>query len=195
MKVFATYLPTYPPTYPPTYLPTYLPTNPTTYPPTHLASYSTTHPHTYLPTYQWWRSNSEFTSFPGPLLFPSPVGRAGLFLRPHPHIPGYFLICNFFLADSNIFTSIPSVQVEFARPHVSEFTLSSSANLLSDPRLMRKLYLYSSSISVLLTKLSHQAPVCSFNLFMASNSSVRHGKKAQIIELPFGIIEVYSNHS
>ena len=213
-----TYLPTQPPNHPPTYLPTYLPRQPPThlptylrthlptYPPTHLPTYPTTHLPTYLPThlpnhppthlssylptYQWRRSNSEFTSFPRPLLFPSLVGRAEVFLKPHPPIS-----CNFFLADSNIFTSTRSVQIEFARPHVSGFTLSSSANLLGDPQLMQKRYLYSSSISVLLPKLSHQAPVRSFNLFMASNSSVRRGKKPQNIELPFGITEVYGNHS
>ena len=37
-------------------------------------------------------------------------------------------------------------------------------------------------------------PVYLFNSFMASNSSVRNGEKAQYIEPPFGIIEVYSNN-
>ena len=31
-------------------------------------------------------------------------------------------------------------------------------------------------------------------LVQPSNSSVRHGKKLQTVEPPFGIIEVYSNH-
>ena len=35
----------------------------------------------------------------------------------------------------------------------------------------------------------------SFNLFTAFNPSVLHGKKLQIVQPPFGIIEVYSNHS
>ena len=89
------------------------------------------------------------------------------------------LYLNFFLADSNIFTSTRSFQIEFARPHVSGFTLSSSANLESCPRLMRKFYLQSPSINVSLTKLSYQALVRFFNLFMASNSSVQHGKNPQ----------------
>ena len=55
---------------------------------------------------------------------------------------------------------------------------------------------HSSSMIVSLTKLSHQALVRSFNLFTASsNLSVRHGNKPQNGEPPFGITELYSNHS
>ena len=113
-------------------------------------------------------------------------------LRLPSHVSGYFLIRKFFSADSKISMSTSiRIQLEFARPHISGFTLSSSANLASVLRLMRTFYRQSSSsITVSPTKLPHQAVFRSFNLFTASNSFVLHGKKLQTVEPPFDIIEV-----
>ena len=60
---------------------------------------------------------------------------ASLTLCPRPHVSGYF--CGF--KDLHVHRRI-RIQIEFARPYVSEFTLSSSANLKRDLRLMRKFY-------------------------------------------------------
>ena len=50
--------------------------------------------------------------------------------RPRPDVSGHFWIGKFFFEDSKISTSTRvRIQIEFARPHVSGFTLSSSANL------------------------------------------------------------------
>ena len=90
-----------------------------------------------------------------------------------------FLNPQIIFADSKIFTSTRiHIQIEFARPHVSGFTRSSSANLWSDVRRMRKFYRLSSSITVSLTKLSQQALFRSFYLFTASNSSGPTWKEA-----------------
>ena len=59
---------------------------------------------------------------------------------------------------------------------------SLSVNWQSGLRLLHKCYRQSSSVTVSLRKLFHQALFRSFNLFMASNSSVLHGKKLQNVE-------------
>ena len=113
---------------------------------------------------------------------------------PRPDVCGYFLIHKFFFADSKISTSTRiRIQIEFARPHETGFTLSSSAFFV----IKRS----SAQAKIL-------SPVCftdkivpsstifrSFDLFTASNPSVPHGKKLQNVKPPFAIIEVYSNHS
>ena len=151
MYELLTYLPAHPPTYLPTHLPTHPPTNlpnnqPPTYPPTYLSTYLTNHPSnqppthlpTYLPTYQWWRSNSKLTSPPGASPVPVPCRESGAFFKAPSTSIRYFWVCNVFLADSKIFPSTRSIQVEFARPHVSGFRLSSSVNLGRENNILVK---------------------------------------------------------
>ena len=62
---------------------------------------------------------------------------------------------------------------------------------------MQKFYRQSSpmTVHVSLTKLSHQALFRSFNLFKASNSSVRHRKKLQSVKVLFSTYRARVNWS
>ena len=95
---------------------------------------------------------------------------------PRPDVCGYFLIHKFFFADSKISTSTRiRIQIEFARPHVSGFTLSSSANLQSDLRLKRKFYRQ----PVSLIKLSHET------LYFACLTCLRRSIRPSYMERSF----------
>ena len=79
-----------------------------------------------------------------------------------------FLNPQIFLSDcKNFHVHTLRIQIELSRPQVRGFTLISSAGLKSDLWLMRNFSHHSSAKKTFsLTKLSHQALVCSFNFLI-----------------------------
>ena len=109
-------------------------------------------------------------------------------------VSGYFLnpqilLCGF----KNFHVHTCPYSNRICRPHVSGFTLSSSANLIAKRSSAQAKILSPACFTDKIVPWNTIFRL--FNLFTAFNPSVLHGKKLQNVKPPFGIIEVYSNHS